>query len=148
MEYSTFAFLIGAGIAAGLSGSIAGLASIASFPALLLVGLSPIQANVTNTIALSALSFGSIPASKREWSTQRPLLRRIIPVVLLGGITGATLLLWTDPITFGRLAPILIIASSFVVLIPRRENSKTIFRRPWLPFGPIGPAGPIEPAGP
>lgn len=132
MDFLTFIFLIGAGIAAGLSGSIAGLASIASYPALILVGLSPIQANVTNTIALSALSFGAIPASKKEWSTQRPLLKRLIPVVLLGGITGGFLLLNTDPITFGQLAPILIIASSFVVLIPRKENAKTILKRPWL----------------
>ncbi len=132
MDFPTFTFLVAAGIAAGLTGSIAGLASVASYPALLLVGLSPIQANVTNTIALSALSFGSIPASKTEWSTQRPLLKRLIPAVLLGGITGGILLLNTDPITFGLIAPILIIASSFVVLIPRKENAKTILKRPGL----------------
>lgn len=132
MDFPTFVFLVAAGIAAGLSGSIAGLASIASYPALLLVGLSPIQANVTNTIALTALSFGAIPASKREWSTQRPVLLRLIPVVLLGGATGGLLLLLTDPVTFGLIAPILIIASSFVVLIPRKENSASQQMRPWL----------------
>lgn len=131
MEFLTFLFLIGAGIAAGLTGSIAGLASVASYPALLLVGLSPIQANVTNTIALSALSFGSIPASKKEWSTQRPLLKRLIPVTLAGGITGGFLLLQTDSVTFGMIAPILIIVSSFVVLIPRKETAKPILRKPW-----------------
>ncbi|MEY4320434.1 MAG: hypothetical protein RLZZ471_375 [Actinomycetota bacterium] len=131
MDFPTFGFLILAGIAAGLTGSIAGLASVASYPALLLVGLSPIQANVTNTIALSALSFGSISASKPEWETQKPLLKRLIPVVLLGGISGGLLLLNTDSVTFGLIAPLLIIASSFVVMIPRRENSKRILRRPW-----------------
>ncbi|MFM6978268.1 MAG: sulfite exporter TauE/SafE family protein [Micrococcales bacterium] len=132
MDFQTFGFLVLAGVAAGLTGSIAGLASVASYPALILAGLSPIQANVTNTIALSALSFGSIPASKPEWSTQRPLLKRLIPVTLLGGVTGGILLLNTDPVTFGQLAPILIIASSFVVLIPRKENAKTILKNPWL----------------
>jgi uncharacterized membrane protein YfcA len=123
LDFTTFVFLIGAGLAAGLTGSIAGLATMASYPALLLVGLSPIQANVTNTIALSALSFGAISGSKTEWQTQIPLLKRLIPIVLLGGIAGGFLLLNTDSMTFGVLAPILIIASSFVVLIPRREGA-------------------------
>jgi hypothetical protein len=131
LEIPTFGFLILAGVAAGLTGSIAGLASVASYPALLLVGLSPIQANVTNTIALSALSFGSISASKPEWQTQKPLLKRLIPAVLLGGISGGLLLLNTDPVTFGMIAPLLIIGSSFVVLIPRKENAKPILQRPW-----------------
>lgn len=132
MDALTFAFLVAAGIAAGLTGSIAGLASVASYPALILVGLSPIQANVTNSIALSALSFGSIPASKKEWSTQRPLLKRLIPAVLLGGISGGLLLLSTDPITFGAIAPVLIIASSFVVLIPRKSKTKNLLTHPWI----------------
>jgi uncharacterized membrane protein YfcA len=131
VDFPTFGFLILAGVAAGLTGSIAGLASVASYPALLLVGLSPIQANVTNTLALSALSFGSISASKPEWQTQKPLLKRLIPAVLLGGISGGLLLLNTDPVTFGMIAPLLIIGSSFVVLIPRKENAKPILQRPW-----------------
>jgi uncharacterized membrane protein YfcA len=132
LDFPTFGFLVLAGIAAGLTGTIAGLASVASYPALILTGLSPIQANMTNTIALSALSFGSIPASKQEWSTQRPLLKRLIPAVLLGGICGGLLLLNTSPVAFGFIAPLLIIASSFVVLIPRKEKAKTALRKPWL----------------
>ena len=46
------AFLAAAGVVGGLTGSIAGLASIATYPALLLVGLPPVTANVTNTVAL------------------------------------------------------------------------------------------------
>jgi uncharacterized membrane protein YfcA len=48
----TFIFLIIAGLVAGLLSSIAGLASLASYPALLLVGLPPVLANVTNTTPL------------------------------------------------------------------------------------------------
>jgi hypothetical protein len=44
-------FLGGAGVLGGLAGSIAGLASVATYPALLLVGLPPVTANVTNTDA-------------------------------------------------------------------------------------------------
>jgi len=49
-----FALLVGAGILAGLFGAIGGLASLASYPALLLAGLTPTSANVTNTVALVA----------------------------------------------------------------------------------------------
>jgi uncharacterized membrane protein YfcA len=42
------ALLVLAGIAAGLAGSIAGLASTFSYPALLAAGLNPADANTTN----------------------------------------------------------------------------------------------------
>ncbi len=52
MTWWDAAFLAAAGVVGGLTGSIAGLASIATYPALLLVGLPPVTANVTNTVAL------------------------------------------------------------------------------------------------
>jgi uncharacterized membrane protein YfcA len=51
MTWWDAAFLAAAGVVGGLTGSIAGLASIATYPALLLVGLPPVTANVTNTVA-------------------------------------------------------------------------------------------------
>ncbi|MBC8093964.1 MAG: sulfite exporter TauE/SafE family protein, partial [Pseudonocardia sp.] len=50
---TAFLLLVGAGVAAGLSGSIAGLASLFSYPALLAVGLPATAANVMNTVALA-----------------------------------------------------------------------------------------------
>ena len=55
--------LLLAGVAGGLAGSIAGLASIATYPALLAVGLPPVTANVTNTVSLVFASTGSVSAS-------------------------------------------------------------------------------------
>lgn len=55
-----------AGIAGGLTGSIAGLASVATYPALLAVGLPPVTANVTNTVALVFNGVGSILGSRPE----------------------------------------------------------------------------------
>lgn len=62
----TFAFLIIAGFAAGLLASVAGLASLVSYPALLAVGLPPVIANVTNTTALIFSGIGSTVSSLRE----------------------------------------------------------------------------------
>ena len=64
MSVLEFGFLVLAGIGAGLAGSIAGLASLISYPALLATGLPPVTANVTNTVALVLNSVGSVSASR------------------------------------------------------------------------------------
>ncbi len=60
MTWSDAAFLAAAGVVGGLTGSIAGLASVATYPALLVVGLPPVTANVTNTVALVFNAIGSV----------------------------------------------------------------------------------------
>ena len=59
-----FGLLVLAGVGAGLTGSIAGLASLISYPALLATGVPPVTANVTNTVALVLNSVGSVSASR------------------------------------------------------------------------------------
>ena len=46
------AILLGVGVLAGIVSTVASLASVVSYPALLALGLSPVSANVTNTVAL------------------------------------------------------------------------------------------------
>ena len=76
----------------GLTGSIAGLASVATYPALLLVGLPPVTANVTNTVALVFNGIGSVWGSRPELEGQQTWIKRIAPVAVLGGAAGAALL--------------------------------------------------------
>jgi hypothetical protein len=103
MTVQIFFFLIAAGVAAGISGAVAGLASIFSFPALLLAGVSPISANVTNSISLSAMSSSSIHASYPEWRNHKPVLKILAPAMLLGGCIGAILLLATPGASFQKI---------------------------------------------
>ena len=124
--------LLVAGTLAGLGGSVAGVASIFSYPALLLVGLNPVDANITNAAALIWLSFGSISSSKPEWSAEKTLLKKLAPGAVLGGIAGSLLLVRTDPHTFAKVAPFLILASSVAILIPRKPG-KTARQTPmWI----------------
>ena len=58
MSVARALFLVVAGVGGGLSGSIAGLAWLVSYPALLAVGLPPVTANVTNTVARVGSSTG------------------------------------------------------------------------------------------
>jgi uncharacterized membrane protein YfcA len=139
-----FGFLVLAGIGAGLTGSIAGLASLISYPALLAVGLPPVTANVTNTVSLVLNSVGSVSASRPELQGQG---RRLIPLAVaavLGGVTGAVLLLLTPTGAFERIVPFLIAGASAAILVqrPTRELAEEGHRdHPvpgdpgWLTFG-------------
>ena len=83
-----WALLFSAGIGGGLAGSIAGLASVTTYPALLLVGLSPVAANVTNTVALVFNGIGSVSGSlpELEASLQTDVTRRAADALLRGTI--------------------------------------------------------------
>ena len=132
MTFLNFVFLVAAGIAAGISGAVAGLASIFSFPALVLVGLNPIAANVTNTISLSALSFSSIHASYPEWGPHKSVLKKLAAPMLIGGTLGGFLLLNTPGGSFQKIAAVLIAIASFVILIPKRSGDGSKPKRIWL----------------
>ena len=114
-----FGFLVLAGIGAGLTGSIAGLASLISYPALLAAGLPPVTANVTNTAALVLTGVGSVSASRPELKGQG---RRLVPLAIaavLGGTAGAALLLSTPTEAFERIVPWLIGGASLAILVQR-----------------------------
>jgi uncharacterized protein len=116
------AFLAAAGVLGGLTGSIAGLASVATYPALLLVGLPPVTANVTNTVALVFNGIGSVVGSRPELAGQEAWIKRIAPAAALGGAVGAALLLLTPAEGFEKLVPILLVLASVAILVPRRGN--------------------------
>lgn len=122
MSPAEFALLAAAGIAGGLTGSIAGLASLATYPALLFVGLSPVAANVTNTVALVFTGVGSVLGSRPELKGQGPRLRSLACFAAAGGLVGAALLLSTPAEDFAKIVPWLIAFASLTILIPRRPT--------------------------
>ncbi len=112
--------LVLAGIGSGLCGSIAGLASLVSYPALLAFGLAPVTANVTNTVALVFSSVGSVSASRPELHDQGPRLRQLGAAGIVGGALGAALLLVTPADSFQLVVPWLIAAASIAMLFRGR----------------------------
>jgi uncharacterized membrane protein YfcA len=126
MNALEFGFLVVAGIGAGLTGSIAGLASLISYPALLAIGIPPVTANVTNTVALVLNGVGSVSASRPELKGQG---RRLVPLMLtavLGGAVGAVLLLLTPSEAFERIVPFLIAGASAAILVQRPPRELAI----------------------
>ncbi|GAB3575339.1 sulfite exporter TauE/SafE family protein [Amycolatopsis endophytica] len=114
------AFLVVAGVGAGLTGSIAGLASLVSYPALLAVGVPPVSANVTNTVALMGNTVGAAAGSRPELRGQRSRLLRLCAITAVGGAAGSALLLLTPDGTFAYVVPFLIAGASVLLLFSPR----------------------------
>ncbi|MES1177846.1 MAG: TSUP family transporter [Myxococcales bacterium] len=121
--------LVVAGIAAGITGSVAGLASLVSYPTLLALGLTPVVANVSNTVALVFGGLGSILGSSAELQGSAARLRPLAIATLLGGVTGGVILLAAPAASFAYVVPWLIAAASLVILIPRRPRPAEPDRR-------------------
>jgi uncharacterized membrane protein YfcA len=109
--------LIGAGTLAGVASTVAALASVVSYPALPALGLPPVSANVTNTVALVFTGAGAAAGSRPELAGQGRLVGRLGALTAVGGVAGAALLLLTPASAFEDVAPILIGAASLLLVV-------------------------------
>lgn len=109
--------LLAAGIGAGIVGYGAGLASLVSFPTLLALGLPPLAANVTNSVALTGVTVGVVASARSELRGMRGRVLKFGGIGLVGGALGAVLLLNLPPGVFERVVPALIALGSVAVLI-------------------------------
>ena len=116
MTAASDAFLVGAGVVAGIVGTGGGITSLVSYPALLSVGLPPLAADVANLVALVACWPGSALSSRRELTGSGRWLARGLPLAALGAAGGALLLLTTPSGLFERLVPVLLAAGSLALL--------------------------------
>jgi uncharacterized protein len=112
--------LLLAGVLAGFVGSTAGLASLVSYPALLLSGLPPLAANVTNTVALLGVTAGTAAGSRPELAGQGPRVRRLVPIAAAGGAVGCVLLLALPSDAFEGVVPFLVAGASVAILLRPR----------------------------
>lgn len=112
MEITPQIIVIVAGFLAGVMNSVAGGGTILTYPALLAAGLSPIEANATSTVALLAGILSSIGGYRKRIASVTPWLKTFIPISILGGLSGAILLLETPEKIFALMAPFLIMAAT------------------------------------
>lgn len=101
---------------AGAANSIAGGGTLLTFPALIGLGISPIVANATSTVALvpgslsSMLGYRDALRGARAW-----VIAFAIPSVL-GGAIGAWLLVVTPERRFSEIVPFLVLGATVVFL--------------------------------
>ena len=124
MLFDTTLLLVAAFVAGALN-AVAGGGSFLTLPALVLTGVPPVTANATGTLALLP-GYLSGAWGFREDTRPPPGLAgaTLIILCLLGGATGATLLLLTPDATFRRVVPwLLLLATLLFALGPRLAPS-------------------------
>jgi uncharacterized protein len=113
-----------AGFAAGAINALAGGGTLVSFPALLAVGLPPVAANVTSTIALCPGYLGATLAQRADLAGQRGRVLSLLPAAIAGGVMGAALLLHTSAARFTALIPWLLLLAC--ALLAAQESLRTL----------------------
>ena len=107
-----YLWLVTTSLIAGAMNAMAGGGSFVSFPAMLAIGVAPIQANATNTVALWPGQLTSVAALRGD--LRRDLLPTICIASILGGVSGALVLLNTRQITFLHIVPWLLLVASLL----------------------------------
>lgn len=131
-----------AGLTAGTVNTVVGSGTLITFPVLLAFGYAPVTANVSNTIGLVPGSVSGAIGYRRELRGQRRRVLRLGTMSVLGGVTGAILLLVLPAAAFTAIVPAFIaIALILAVLQPylnrrlaARPASSSHKRRVLLPL--------------
>ena len=107
-----YLWLVVASSIAGVMNAMAGGGSFISFPAMLAMGVAPIQSNATNTVALWPGQLTSVAALRGD--LRRDLLPVVCSASILGGVSGALVLLKTRQITFLHMVPWLLLGATLL----------------------------------
>jgi uncharacterized membrane protein YfcA len=120
LAHTHYAWLVVASCIAGVMNAMAGGGSLVSFPAMLAMGVAPIQANATNTVALWPGQLTSVIALRQD--LRRSLLPAVVAASVLGGVSGAVALLHTRQLIFLHLVPWLLLVASLLFGISGRVS--------------------------
>jgi uncharacterized membrane protein YfcA len=101
-----------AGILCGAVNSIAGGGSLILFPAMLATGMTPLAANVTNSVATWPGYAGGVFGFRPQLVGQRARMPPLILAALLGSTTGGILLLVTPSDAFDVVVPVLVLVAA------------------------------------
>jgi len=106
-----------AALAAGAVNALAGGGTLITFPALTAVGIPALNANITNTVALSPGYVGGTLAQRADLAGQRARVRAVAVPAIAGGLVGGALLLVAGAATFRALVPWLILLATGLLAI-------------------------------
>jgi len=109
-----------AACAAGIVNALAGGGTLISFPTLVAIGIPEIVANVTNTVALCPGYLGGSFAQRGDLVGQGRRLWFLLPIGIIGGVTGGILLIFISDQVFRVLVPFLILLASLLLAVQDR----------------------------
>jgi hypothetical protein len=113
-----------AGMAAGTINTIVGSGTLITFPVLLAFGYAPVTANVSNTIGLVPGSVSGAIGYRRELAGQRGRVLRFGTMSVLGGVTGAVLLLVLPASAFKDVVPAFIAIALVLAVVQPALNRR------------------------
>lgn len=136
-----------AAFAAGGVNALAGGGTLISFPVLVALGVPPVSANVTNTVALSPGYLGGAIAQRTAIAAQRDRVRKLGLSAAAGGLLGSILLVLTSDDAFRVLIPALLFVAT--LLLATQDRIRKVLKI-GVPAGGVAdgapPAHPIDPA--
>ena len=143
LDPMTIGARVAAAFLAGFVDSIAGGGGLITLPALLIAGVSPVEAVATNKLQST---FGTAMSSYKYWKAglvdPRELRSAIIATAIGAGLGGYSLRL-IDPAFLGRAIPFLLIAIAlYFAFGPKASEADSKARLTPLAFG-VGVAAPI-----
>jgi uncharacterized membrane protein YfcA len=109
-----------AGLSAGAINTLVGSGTLITFPVLLAFGYAPVTANVSNTIGLVPGSISGAIGYRRELKGQGRRVLRLGAMSMLGGLTGAVLLLVLPASAFKAIVPAFIVLALALTLLQTR----------------------------
>jgi uncharacterized protein len=120
LHLNHFIVLLGVATIGGVLNALAGGGSFITFPTLLFLGIPPVQANATNTVAMWTGLLASGGAYLNRLSVPRRLLAALVLTSIVGGFAGGLLLLKTPQHTFLHLVPWLLLAATMLFIFGNR----------------------------
>ncbi|MBL1099596.1 sulfite exporter TauE/SafE family protein [Streptomyces coffeae] len=118
------AAVFAAGTGAGAINTVVGSGTLITFPVLLATGLPPVTATVSNALGLVPGSISGAIGYRKELTGQARRILKLCSAALIGGLTGATLLLTLPSRAFEMIVPVLVgLALVLVILQPRLSRA-------------------------
>lgn len=128
-------FILLGGLWAGTINTVVGSGTLVTFPILIALGIAPVMAVVSNAMGLIAGGISGTWGYRRELRGMGRNLARLMPASILGGITGAYLLLHLPETVFTFVSPVLIVLALTLVIFQPRLQRAIKKRREEAPSG-------------
>ena len=112
--------LVAAGLVGGVINSVSSGGSFFTYPAMLLTGMTEIQAATTTLAALTPGNLAAVPEYWPEVRANRHKYPREMALVFVGGLVGIWLLLTTGSDVFEELVPWLILGATLLFAVSPR----------------------------
>ena len=123
MEIFSSIIVFIAGLWAGTINAVVGSGTLVTFPVLIALGVAPVVASMSNAMGLVAGTAAGAFGYRRELAGRGRQVLRLLPASVLGGISGAWLLLHLPEQVFHYVAPVLLVlALLMVVFQPRLQD--------------------------